>query len=145
MSDRHYRNLERMFHAAPIQGILIDAEMLVEKGKASYSLNISPDYFHAASALHGAVYFKLLDDAAYFAAASMEETYFLLTKTYTIHFKRPVEIDRLTAIGELVQTSEGVFTSKSRVINSAGKIVAEGEGVFVRSKKRLIDQNGYGS
>ncbi|MBO3698993.1 PaaI family thioesterase [Roseivirga sp. E12] len=143
MSKAHYDRLEQMFHSAPIQNMLIGAEMSVEERKAIYSLNISKDYFHAAEALHGAIYFKLLDDAAYFAAASIESTYFLLTKSYTIHFKRPVEVDQLTATGEVVSENEKEIVSMSRIVNSAGKIVAEGEGLFVRSRKLLVDQVGY--
>lgn len=143
MSNRHYQALERMFHRAPIQRFLSGAEITVSEGKASYSLNIKQDYFHAADAMHGAVYFKLLDDAAYFACASKEQTYFLLTKSYKIDFIRPVEIDRLTAVGELVSQNENVFVAKSSITNSQGKIVATGEGIFVRSRKLLAEQQGY--
>ncbi len=143
MNHEHFNRLERMFHAAPIQDILIGAKLQVQKGRATYSLNISKDYFHAANALHGAIYFKLLDDSAYFAAASLEEEYFLLTKSYTIHFKRPVEIDRLMAVGEVTSVDENEITCKSKITNASGKVVAEGEGVFVKSKKRLKDQAGY--
>ncbi len=132
-----------MFHAAPIQEMLSGAAMKVEARKATYKLSIKKGYFHAAEALHGAIYFKLLDDAAYFAAASLEDTYFLLTKSYTIHFKRPVEVDQLTAIGEVISEENGVIVSRSLITNSAGKMVAEGKGEFVRSKKLLIDQVGY--
>lgn len=141
--NNHFVNLERMFHLAPIQDLLSGAEMKVEKEKATYRLNISKKYFHAANAMHGAIYFKLLDDSAYFAAASLEETYFLLTKSYTIHFKRPVEVDELTAVGEVVSKNGGEIICRSRITNVAGKLVAEGEGVFVRSKKLLVDQPGY--
>ncbi len=143
MSNKHYSRLEKMFGMAPIQDMLVDGKMHVEEGKSTYSLSISSAYFHAAEALHGAVYFKLLDDAAYFAAASTEPTYFLLTKSYTIHFKRPVEEDTLTAFGELIEKRDGQLIAKSRIVNSQGKEVAHGEGVFVRSKKLLIDQEGY--
>ena len=33
-------------------------------------MTVRPDFFHAAGAVHGSVYFKLLDDAAYFDALS---------------------------------------------------------------------------
>ncbi|OEK06549.1 PaaI family thioesterase [Roseivirga misakiensis] len=143
MSLEHYRNLENMFHAAPIQKILSGAEMKVSEGKATYKLAIKQDYFHAAEAMHGAIYFKMLDDAAYFAAASMESTYFLLTKTYNIEFIRPVLIDQLIAVGEIISVEENRFLSKSSIQNSARKVVATGEGIFVRSKKLLANQGGY--
>lgn len=143
MSKSHYQNLVRMFHAAPIQNILNGAQMHVADGKSTYSLNVNEAYFHAAGALHGAVYFKLLDDAAYFAAASKEETYFLLTKSYKIEFIRPVEVDQLTATGELISQEQNIFIAKSTITNKQGKVVASGEGIFVRSKKLLSEQQGY--
>lgn len=143
MSRAHYNSLERMFHLAPIQEILVGAKMIVSEGKSTYNLEIKEDYFHAADALHGAIYFKLLDDAAYFAAASKEQTFFLLTKSYNIQFIRPVEVDQLTAVGELISQEGNVFVAKSSITNSQGKIVATGDGIFVKSKKLLSDQQGY--
>lgn len=143
MNSKHYQSLERMFHDAPIQKLLSGGQMHVADGKSTYSLSVNEEYFHAADALHGAVYFKLLDDAAYFAAASKESTYFLLTKSYNIEFIRPVEVDQLIATGELVSQEQNVFIAKSTITNSAGKIVATGEGIFVRSKKLLSEQQGY--
>lgn len=143
MNSAHYQALERMFHKAPIQNILSGAQIQVSEGKAIYSLSINEAYFHAAGALHGAVYFKLLDDAAYFAAASIEQTFFLLTKNYSLQFIRPVEVDHLTARGELVRQEGNVFVAKSSIANSQGKVVAIGEGTFVKSMKLLSEQKGY--
>ena len=143
MSNRHFEGLIRMFHSAPIQDILVGAEMHLEDGKAEYTLHVKQDYFHAADALHGAIYFKLLDDSAYFAAATMEKKFFLLTKSYQINFKRPVLEDRLIAKAQVIETTEKEFIVTSVIYNSAGKAVADGQGTFVRSKKLLIDQCGY--
>lgn len=141
--SEHYQRLERMFHAAPIQNLLPGAKVKVAEGRAEYELEISEAYFHAARAMHGAIYFKLLDDSAYFAAASLETEYFILTKSYTIHFRRPVEVDTLKAVGEVVSVSNGQFIAKSSIYNSAGKVVAQGEGVFVKGPKPLSSLQGY--
>ncbi|MFY0593483.1 PaaI family thioesterase [Roseivirga sp.] len=143
MSLDHFQRLENLFHSAPIQDMLSGAQMKVGKGKSVYTLNIKPAYFHAAEAMHGAIYFKLLDDAAYFAAASLELDFFLLTKSYTIQFIRPVQVDALTAKGKIVKVDGQSFVAKSEIVNSKGKVVAHGEGVFVRSKKPLLEQAGY--
>ncbi|MCE7992203.1 MAG: PaaI family thioesterase [Roseivirga sp.] len=143
--NEHYQRLEQMFHKAPIQGMLPGASMKVSEGKAEYSLQIEEDYFHAANAMHGAIYFKLLDDAAYFAAASLETECFILTKSYTIHFRRPVEADSLRALGEVVSVENGEFIAKSSIFNSAGKLVAQGEGIFVKGPKPLTSLPAYKS
>jgi len=103
------------------------------------------EFYHAAMSLHGAIYFKLLDDAAYFAAASREEEFFLLTKSYQIQFKRPVTGGELRARGELVSSEGTEWIAKSELINEHGKQVAAGEGVFVKSRLLLKDQLGYSS
>jgi uncharacterized protein (TIGR00369 family) len=140
----HYRNLETLFQSAPLnQGIFKGSELEVEFERATLRLAIGNQYFHAADAMHGAIYFKLLDDSAYFAAASIEKTYFLLTKSYTIHFRRPVMEDTLTAIGKVIEVNEREILATSEIYNSAGKLVANGEGVFVRSTKRLQALDGF--
>jgi uncharacterized protein (TIGR00369 family) len=141
--NEHFRRLEQLFHEAPVQDLLPGAEMRVSEGKAEYTLAIKEAWFHAAGAMHGAIYFKMLDDAAYFAAASLEQEYFMLTKSYTIHFRRPVEMDVLTATGEVISRTDKEIIAKSEVCNSAGKVVARGEGVFVKGPKPLRSLNGY--
>ncbi len=81
MND-HYHRLENLFQSAPLnQGIFAGSVMKVAKGQAEYKLDISEKYFHAAHAMHGAIYFKLLDDAAYNAAASFVLTTILVSFT----------------------------------------------------------------
>ena len=144
MNDlEHYKRLERLFDSAPLnQGIFAGSELKVSDREAILKLTIGSQYFHAANAMHGAIYFKLLDDSAYFASASVEKTFFLLTKSYTIHFRRPVFEDRLKAIGKVISVNEKEIISSSEIYNQAGKLVAHGEGVFVRGPKRLEELPG---
>ncbi|MGK0488732.1 MAG: hypothetical protein ACJAXB_001919, partial [Candidatus Endobugula sp.] len=126
----HFRKLDALFQSAPLnQGIFKGSALEVEFEKATLRLAIGNQYFHAAEAMHGAIYFKLLDDSAYFAAASIEKTYFLLTKSYTVHFRRPVMEDTLTAIGKVIEVNEREIVASSEIFNRAGKLVANGKGV----------------
>jgi uncharacterized protein (TIGR00369 family) len=140
----HVRKLDALFQSAPLnQGIFKGSALEVEFEKATLRLAIGNQYFHAAEAMHGAIYFKLLDDSAYFAAASIEKTYFLLTKSYTVHFRRPVMEDTLTAIGKVIEVNEREIVASSEIFNSAGKLVANGKGVFVKGIKRLDELKGF--
>lgn len=143
-NEQHYRNLERMFHSAPINKELIDgAELSVTHHCAELVLPMQEKFYHAADSLHGAIYFKLLDDSAYFAAASAEREFFLYTKCYKIHFKRPVKGGVLTAKGKLIEQGEKEWLAKSEIFNAQDKLVATGEGVFVKSQLLLQQQAGY--
>ena len=142
----HFRKLEALFAAAPInQALIKEAKIRVKEGFAELSLPIRQEYYHGAMSLHGAIYFKLLDDAAYFAAASMEAQYFMVTKRYQIDFRRPVTGGVLKASGELVSAGESDWLAKSEIVNENGQLVASGQGVFVKSRLKLNDQKGYSS
>jgi len=43
----------------------------IADGTAEIRIAVRPDFFHAARAVHGSVYFKTLDDATFFAASSL--------------------------------------------------------------------------
>ena len=146
MSNQHFRRLERMFQSAPINKSLIKgADLKVSDNEAELSLAMREELFHAAGSLHGAIYFKLLDDSAYFAAASAEEEFFLYTKGYQIRFKRPVTGGLLTAKGRLMEKKEHEWIAISEITDENGKIVASGEGIFIKSTLKLVDQKGYSS
>lgn len=74
MTDRsaHHRKLERMYLGAPINRYF-RPRIEIGDGRAAVSIPIREEFFHAAHAAHGAIYFKALDDAAFFAANSLVE------------------------------------------------------------------------
>ena len=107
--------------------------------KATISLTIAEKYFHALGAIHGSVYFKLLDDAAFFAVNSIVEDKFVLTTSFNIKFLRPISSGIITAIGNVLSKSETGFVAESTLYNEAGKKIAYGTGNFVKSKIDLSD------
>ena len=144
MNQEHYRKLERMYLSANVNTQIFDTTTAaISEGKAEIGLTITPKYFHALNAMHGSVYFKLLDDAAFFAVNSMVEDAFVLTKSFEIHFKRPVTEGKLVARGELLSEEAGVFTARSELLNEESKIVGYGQGEFVKSKVGLTREIGY--
>ncbi|MCO6491386.1 MAG: PaaI family thioesterase [Phaeodactylibacter sp.] len=61
---------------------------LISEGEAEIGMRISDKYFHALGAIHGSVYFKLLDDAAFFAVSSIVRDVFVLTTSFNINILR---------------------------------------------------------
>ena len=68
--EQHYRGLERMYHSAPIN-TSIPSRLRVREGGAEVHMRVGRDYWHSAHALHGSLYFKGLDDAAFFEKAQV--------------------------------------------------------------------------
>ncbi len=141
--DAHFRALERMYAAAPINAIYRPV-LTVSEGQAVVEMEVRPEFHHAAGALHGSVYFKMLDDAAFFAANSLEPRYFVLTASFTVFFLRPVAEGRLRAVGRVVSQTRSQFIAEAVLYDAEGNEVGRGIGSFVRSKVPLTRARGYG-
>lgn len=139
MDSQHFRFLENMYLQAPIvKSLYPESAIRISEGLAVIECPAKAHYFHAANSLHGSVYFRMLDDAAYFAASSMETTYFLLTAEFTIKFLRPVSGGLLKAEGRLSgDPSGGMVNAEAWLYTSEGKIAAKGSGRFARSRNLL--------
>ena len=138
----HHRRLERMYLAAPVNRYFEPA-IDIGDGTATVRLTVRPDFFHAAGAAHGAVYFKLLDDATFFAAASQVEDVFILTASFTIDFRRPVSEGPMIATGTVTGTEGRRIFASGTIVDGDGNELASGRGVFVRSRTRLSAELGY--
>ena len=80
----HHRKLERAYASAPVTR-WYGAAISIGEGSAEVRLAVRPDFHHAANAVHGSVYFRLLDDAASFAANSLVTDVLVLTASFTVH------------------------------------------------------------
>ncbi len=143
MNQTHYRSLENMYLAAPVNSIF-PPRVTIGNGEAEIEIDIKPEYHHTAGAVHGSVYFKLLDDAAFFAANSLEEDVFVLTTSFTTYITKPVVDGVMRAVGKVVNSNRSQWVAESIVYNSDGKEIARGNGIFVRSKIQLEKIPEYG-
>jgi uncharacterized protein (TIGR00369 family) len=140
--EQHYKQLESMYAAAPINTIY-KPDMVVSKGRAVIEIELSSQFHHSAGGVHGSVYFKMLDDAAFFAANSLETDYFVLTTSFTTYLTRPVVEGKLKAVGTVVNYNKSQFIAEAIVYDSKDREVGRGNGIFVRSKQLLVDAKGY--
>jgi len=141
-TEQHFRALRNMYLEAPINA-LYRPSLEIREAEASIEMEVSERFFHAAGALHGSVYFKMLDDAAFFAANSLETERFVLTTSFTIYLTRPVSSGRLRAEGRVVNRGNSRFLAEAVLYDSEGREIGRGSGVFVRSQLRLADAQGY--
>ena len=142
--DAHWRALERMYLGAPINTIY-DPSISVRNETAEISIQIQERFFHAAGAIHGSVTWKMLDDAAFFAAASTVDDVFVLTTSFTSYLTRPVSEGELRSLGRIVNRNRTQIVAEAVAFDHAGREVGRGSGIFVRSKQRLAEIPLYGS
>ena len=139
----HLRALESLYAAAPVNQIFRSTLTLPARGRSEIRFAVDPTMFHAAGAAHGTIYFKMLDDAAFYAANSMVEDVFMLTTQFNLFLTRPVQSEVLTAIGQWVSGRRRVLIAEARLIDIDGEEVARGQGTFMRSRIALDTLPGY--
>ncbi|WP_299435786.1 PaaI family thioesterase [uncultured Aquimarina sp.] len=144
MSLEHYRKLEKMYLHANINTKIYDTTTVkISEGISEIGLTISEKYFHALGAIHGSVYFKMLDDAAFFAVNSLVQDAFVLTTSFTINLVRPIDSGIIKAIGKIKFKSRNLYVAESILYSEDGKEIGFGTGNFAKSNIALTDKIGY--
>lgn len=141
-SAEHYSKLEHMYLTAPINAFY-SPRIWISQGEAVITTPVKPEFFHAANAVHGSVYFKLLDDAAFFSVNSLIEDYFALTASFSTYLLRPISEGTMKATGKVVYAGARSFIADSVVVDGEGNEIARGSGNFVVSKIKLTAHMGY--
>ena len=138
----HFRKLERLYHAAPTNAYFRPT-LTVGDGVAEVEIAVRPDFFHAAAAVHGSIYFKALDDAAFFAVNSLVTDVMVLTVSYNLYLTRPVSDGVIRANGRVVHRSRQLFIAEAELFDGQSRQIARGTGSFMRSTIALSPDIGY--
>ena len=139
----HHRALESLYAAAPINRLFESRLEIVEPGVARIRFRVDQRHFHAAGAAHGTSYFKMLDDAAFYACNSLVTDRFLLTTQFSLLLTRPLGEGEVVAEGRWISGQRRVFVAEARLIAADGEEVARGTGTFMRSRIALASLPGY--
>jgi uncharacterized protein (TIGR00369 family) len=141
--DAHHRALESLYAAAPINQLFDSRLEIIGAGEARIHFVLDERYYHAAGATHGTAYFKMLDDAAFYAANTLVTDRFLLTTAFNLLFTRPLRHGPVIAEGRWVSGQRRVLIAEARLIDAAGEEAARGTGTFMRSTIGLAGLPGY--
>ncbi|ABC64685.1 PaaI family thioesterase [Erythrobacter litoralis] len=142
-ADLHYRALERLYTAAPVNHLFESALAIEERGRSRITFQVTEQTYHAAGAAHGTIYFKMLDDAAFYAANTLVTDRFLLTTSFNLHFTKPVRMGEVVAEGRWVSGKRRVFVAEARLVDAEGEEIGRGTGTFMRSHIPLAGLPGY--
>ncbi|MEO7814945.1 MAG: PaaI family thioesterase [Sphingomicrobium sp.] len=142
-AQAHLRSLETLYDSAPINQLFESRLELATAGQSRIHFTVAPSAFHAAGAAHGTLYFKMLDDAAFYAANSLVSDRFLLTTAFNLHFTRPMREGPMMAEGKWISGKRRVFVAEARIVDADGEECARGTGTFLRSHIALSGLDGY--
>ena len=142
-AEAHYRALEHLYASAPINAMFRSQMMIPEKGVARISFDADEGMHHAAGAAHGTIYFKMLDDAAFYAANTLVSDRFLLTTGFNLHFTKPLKTGKVIAEGRWISGKRRVFVAEAHLVDEEGDEIGRGTGTFMRSRIPLASLSGY--
>ena len=139
----HHRALESLYRAAPINRLFPSTLDITGQGMATIRFDVGENVYHAGGAVHGTAYFKMLDDAAFYAANSLVTDRFLLTTAFNLLFTKPLREGPVVAEGRWISGRRRVFVAEARLIDATGEEAARGTGTFMRSQIALSTLPGY--
>ena len=139
----HHRALESLYRAAPINRLFPSTLDITGEGLATIRFEVGESVYHAGGAVHGTAYFKMLDDAAFYAVNSLVTDRFLLTTAFNLLFTKPLKSGPVFAEGRWVSGRRRVFIAEARLIDANGDEAARGTGTFMRSQIALSTLPGY--
>jgi uncharacterized protein (TIGR00369 family) len=139
----HYRALESLYASAPVNALFESRLEIVGEGRSRIRFQVDERFHHAADAAHGTIYFKMLDDAAFYAANSMVSDRFLLTTAFNLLFTKPIRTGEVIAEGRWVSGRRRVFIAEAHLIDAEGDEIGRGTGTFMRSHIPLAGLPGY--
>lgn len=142
-AQAHFCALESLYASAPINALFNSRLEIADEGRSTITFDVDETLHHAAGAAHGTVYFKMLDDAAFYAANSLVSDRFLLTTGFNLHFTAPVRSGRISAHGRWVSGKRRVFVAEASLIDEEGEEIGRGTGTFMRSHIALSGLPGY--
>jgi uncharacterized protein (TIGR00369 family) len=139
----HYSKLAKMYLGAPTNQYYDGLALEISEEACTITVDVQEKMFHAAGAMHGAHYFKLLDDAAFFAANSIVPDVFVLTSAFQINLLRPITGGSLRSEGKIHFKSRNLIVAESVLYDHKGRKMGSGTGQFMKSKIELTPEIGY--
>jgi len=139
----HFRALESLYASAPVNQLFSSRLEIPSEGVARIHFEVTEQVYHAAGAAHGTLFFKMLDDAAFYAANSLCTDRFLLTTAFNLFLTKPIVTGPVMAEGHWVSGKRRVFVADARLVDAEGEECARGTGTFMRSHIPLAGLPGY--
>ena len=142
VSPEHLKKMNKLYNRAPISGLFNDHHIdFSVDGSTTIRFTPREGHCHSMGSLHGSGYFKMLDDAAFFAAQALDEDNFIYTTSFTTYLVRAAAVGvPLVARGSVVSAGKTLqIASATLVEEETGNLVATGSGTFLKSPHKIND------
>lgn len=107
-----------------------------EEGSVVYSLKTTPSHLNVNQAVHGGVFFSLLDSVTGATIRSVTKQP-IVTVNMSIHYFTPAKQgETLTATAKVIQQGNSIVTAEGIIEDSVGNILAKSIGTFKKIRAK---------
>ena len=119
------------FHQAPVTQLVRQTLVLREAGVATLTLHPDERYHHGAGSIHGGILALVLDNAGWFASATMSEGHWLATAEFNVNLLEAVSAhEPIHATGRVLRKGRNLFHAQMEAATATGLKVAVGLGAY---------------
>jgi uncharacterized protein (TIGR00369 family) len=129
--------LKDAFHDAPITRFV--AQTMEIPGKGTVRITLHPDarHHHGAGRVHGGILALLLDNAGFFAAATMTEGFWVATTEFKVNLLESVGEEPVVATGLVLRKGRHVLHAQMDAATPNGAKIAVGLGSYTLLPRRF--------
>jgi uncharacterized protein (TIGR00369 family) len=128
--EQRQQALVALFGKAPIKKSMGMELSYDEQGCAIFDMPYHPGFDHALNGIHGGVIATLLDNAGWFTAAALYDSW-IATAEMQVRYLEPVAKAHLIAQGRIIRAGKRMAMTEMEVRTQDGRRVAVGSGTFV--------------
>lgn len=118
-----------LFKTAPIR-VTFGMELSYDDaGRAIFEMPYNPTLDHFMGGIHGGVIATLLDNAGWFTAAALYDTW-VATSDLNVKLLQPAAKTNLRAVGRILKAGKRLAMAEMEVRTDDGTLIAVGSGSF---------------
>jgi uncharacterized protein (TIGR00369 family) len=129
--------LKEAFYDAPITRLVPQTMAIPSRGTVAITLHADPRHHHGAGRVHGGILALLLDNAGFFAAASVSEGFWVATTEFKINLLESVGEEAVVASGTVLRKGRHVVHAQMEACTQAGAKIAVGLGSYTILPRRF--------
>ena len=134
---RYFALLRDAFHDAPITRFIAQTMDLPKAGSVRITLHPSPCHHHGAGSIHGGIVGLLLDNAGFFASATVTGGFWTATTEFKVNLLEAAGDGALIATGTVLRKGRHLIHTRMEAATEAGLLVAVALGTYAVLPRRF--------
>jgi acyl-coenzyme A thioesterase 13 len=126
----YFEILKSAFHTAPITQLIPQTMIVPEEGKVTITLHADARHHHGAGRIHGGILALLLDNAGFFACATVTGGYWVATTEFKINLLESVALEDVVATGRVLRKGRSLLHAQMEAHDARGGLAAVALGSY---------------